>query len=143
MRDFCAFFYFFLLAGRFSIGCGSKFRAEVAYLEVGSSDLEPIHEKNHFHEISDIFMKSRIYSWVKPGRPPKPGRAPKPGSVLGGASPPPKPPLRPSRRGLVGATPPPTRCQALAHVQGLAHVQVSAFPEIKSQKCAAGRIFVI
>ena len=39
---------FFLLAGRFSIGCGSKFRAEVAYLEVGSSDLKPIHEKNHF-----------------------------------------------------------------------------------------------
>ena len=34
--------------GRFSIGCGSKFRAEVAYLEVGSSDLEPIHEKHVF-----------------------------------------------------------------------------------------------
>ena len=50
---------------RFSIGCGSEFRAEVAYLEVGSSDLEPIHEQNHFHQISDIFMKSRIYSWVK------------------------------------------------------------------------------
>ena len=65
MRDFYAFFDFFLLAGRFSIGCGSKFREILAYLEVGSSDLEPIHEKNHFHEISDIFMKSRIYSWVK------------------------------------------------------------------------------
>ena len=49
----------------FSIGCESNFREILAYLEVGSSDLEPIHEKNHFHEISDIFMKSRIYSWVK------------------------------------------------------------------------------
>ena len=55
-------FNFFLL---FAIGCESKFREILAYLEVGSSDLEPIHEKNHFHEISDIFMKSRIYSWVK------------------------------------------------------------------------------
>ena len=35
-------FSFFL---RFSSGCGSKFQAEVAYLEVGSSDLEQIHEK--------------------------------------------------------------------------------------------------
>ena len=34
--------------GRFSIACGSKFRAEVAYLEVGSSDLEQIREKNIF-----------------------------------------------------------------------------------------------
>ena len=41
-------FNFFLLAGRFSIGCGSKFRAEVAYLQVGSSDLEPIHETHVF-----------------------------------------------------------------------------------------------
>ena len=49
-------FSIFLLAGRFSIGCGSKFRAEVAYLEVGSSDLGQIHEKNYFHEISDISM---------------------------------------------------------------------------------------
>ena len=62
-----------MLAGRFSIGCESKFREILAYLEVGSSDLEPIHEKNYFHEISDIFMgilgyihgHSRIYSWVK------------------------------------------------------------------------------
>ena len=61
-----------MLAGRFSIGCGSKFREILAYLEVGRLDLEPIHEKNHFHEISDIFMgilgyihgHSRIYSWV-------------------------------------------------------------------------------
>ena len=59
------FSIFVLLAGRFSIGCESKFRAEVAYLEVGRLDLEPIHEKNNFHDISDIFMKSRIYSWVK------------------------------------------------------------------------------
>ena len=56
MRDFYAFFNFFLLAGRFSIGCESKFRAKVAYLEVGRLDLEPIHETNHFHGISDIFM---------------------------------------------------------------------------------------
>ena len=49
----------------FAIGCKSKFREILAYLEVGRLDLEPIHEKNHFHEISDIFMKSRIYSWVK------------------------------------------------------------------------------
>ena len=54
-----------MLAGRFSIGCGSKFREILAYLEVGRLDLEPIHEKKHFHEILDIFMKSRIYSWVK------------------------------------------------------------------------------
>ena len=65
MRDYYAFFDFFLHAGRFSIGCGSKFREILAYLEVGRLDLEPIHEKNNFHEISDIFMKSRIYSWVK------------------------------------------------------------------------------
>ena len=39
------FFNLLLLAGRFSIGCGSEFRVEVAYLEVGSSDLERIHEK--------------------------------------------------------------------------------------------------
>ena len=56
VRDFYACFVFFLLAGRFSIGCGSKFRAEVAYLEVGSSDFEQIHEKHYLHEISDIFM---------------------------------------------------------------------------------------
>ena len=42
---------FFLLAGRFCIGCGSKFRAGVAYLEVGSSDLEQI------HKTTKIFMK--------------------------------------------------------------------------------------
>ena len=47
---------FSLFVFRFSIGCGSKFRAEVAYLEVGSSDFEQIHGKNYFHEISDIFM---------------------------------------------------------------------------------------
>ena len=35
---------------RFSIGCVSKFRAEVAYLEVGSSDLEQIHENMFFDE---------------------------------------------------------------------------------------------
>ena len=62
--DFYAFFDFVLLAGRFSIAWESKFREILAYLEVGRLDLEPIHEKNHFHEISDIFMKSRIYSWV-------------------------------------------------------------------------------
>ena len=61
MCDLYAFQFFFLLVGRFSIGCGSKFRAEVAYLEVGSSDLEPIHEKNNFHEISDIFMGNLGY----------------------------------------------------------------------------------
>ena len=55
VRDFYAFFDFVLLAGRFSIGCGSKFREILAYLEVGRLDLEPIHEKI-------IFMKSRIYS---------------------------------------------------------------------------------
>ena len=65
VRDFYAFFDFFLLAGRFPVACGSEFREILAYLEVGSCDLEPIHEKNHFHEISDILMKSRIYSWVK------------------------------------------------------------------------------
>ena len=64
VRDFYAFFDFFLLAGRFSIGCGSEFREILAYLEVGRLDLEQIHEKNYFHQISDIFMKSRIYSWV-------------------------------------------------------------------------------
>ena len=70
VKDFYAFFDFCLLVGRFSIGCGSEFREFLAYLEVGSSDLEPIHEKNYFHEISDIFMgilgyiheHSRIYS---------------------------------------------------------------------------------
>ena len=71
MRDFYIFrrFQFLLL---FSIGCESEFREISAYLEVGRLDLEPIHEKNHFHEISDIFMgilgyihgHSRIYSWV-------------------------------------------------------------------------------
>ena len=50
------FSFFFLLVGRFSVGCGSKFRAEVAYLEVGSSDLEPIHEKNYFHEIHALYI---------------------------------------------------------------------------------------
>ena len=58
-------FSFVFDPGRFSIGCGSEFRAEVAYLEVGRLDLEPIHEKNYFHQISDIPMKSRIHSWVK------------------------------------------------------------------------------
>ena len=48
-------FSFFFDPGSFSIGCGSKFRAEVAYLEVGSSDFEQIHEKNYS-------MKCRIYS---------------------------------------------------------------------------------
>ena len=63
VRDFYAFFDLFLLGGRFSIGCESKFREILAYLEVGSSDLEPIHEKNTFssnlgyiHQNSDIFM---------------------------------------------------------------------------------------
>ena len=64
MRDFYAFFDFFLLAGRFPIGCESEFREILAYLEVGRLDFEPIHEKNHFHEISDIFVKSQIYSWA-------------------------------------------------------------------------------
>ena len=45
-----------MLVGRFSVGCGSEFRAEVAYSEVGRLDLEQIHEKNYFHEISDILM---------------------------------------------------------------------------------------
>ena len=49
-------FIFFLLAGRFSVGCGSEFRAEVAYLEVGRLYFEQIHEKNYFHEISNIFI---------------------------------------------------------------------------------------
>ena len=48
--------FFFGGPGRFSIGFVSKFRAEVAYLEVRSSDLEQMHGKNYFHEISDIFM---------------------------------------------------------------------------------------
>ena len=48
VRDYYAFEFFFLLAGRFSIGCGSKSRAKVAYLEVGSSDLGQIHEKHVF-----------------------------------------------------------------------------------------------
>ena len=84
MRDIIIFlgdFSFFLL---FSIGCESEFRKKVAYLEVWSSDLKPIHEKIIFHEISDIFMgnlgyihsdivmgilgyiheHSRIYSWA-------------------------------------------------------------------------------
>ena len=65
MRDFYIFrrFQFFCLL--FSIGCESEFREILAYLEVGRLDLEQIHEKNYFHKISDIFMKSRIYSWVK------------------------------------------------------------------------------
>ena len=68
----------------FSIGCESEFREILAYLEVGRLDLEQIHDKNHFHQISDIFVKSRIYSWAisdifmgKPGRAPKPGHPPK------------------------------------------------------------------
>ena len=56
MRDFYAFFYFFLLVGRFSIGCGSEFRAEVAYLEVGNSDFEQIHDKNFFDEIQFLLL---------------------------------------------------------------------------------------
>ena len=43
-------------SGRFSIGCASKFRAAVAYLEVGSSDLEQIHQKTYFHKIHALFM---------------------------------------------------------------------------------------
>ena len=61
VRDIIIFlgdFSFFLL---FSIGCESKFREILAYLEVGSSDLEPIHEKNNFHQISDIFMGNLGY----------------------------------------------------------------------------------
>ena len=53
-------FSFFCL---FSIGCESKFREILAYLEVGSFDLKLIHEKKNL-QISDIFMKSRICSWV-------------------------------------------------------------------------------
>ena len=73
VRDFYAFFDFFLLAGRFLVGCGSKFREILAYLEVGRLDLEPIHEKNNFSSnLGYIFMgilgyihgHSRIYSWV-------------------------------------------------------------------------------
>ena len=48
VRDYYAFQFFVLLVGRFSIGCGSEFRAEVAHLDVGSSDLEQINEKNYF-----------------------------------------------------------------------------------------------
>ena len=54
MRDFYDFSIFWG-CGRFSIGCGSKFRAEVAYLEVGSSDLEQIHEETIFDEIQ-VFL---------------------------------------------------------------------------------------
>ena len=56
MKDFYDFFYFFLFVGRFPVGCGSKFRPEVAYLEVGSSDLGQIHEQNVFFD--EIFKKS-------------------------------------------------------------------------------------
>ena len=42
----------------FSIGCGSKFRDFFAYLEVGSSDLKPIHEKTIFDEIQ-VFLLVR------------------------------------------------------------------------------------
>ena len=60
------FSIFVLLAGRFPVGCESKFREILAYLEVGSSDLEPIHEKNHFpSNLGYIHGHSRIYSWVK------------------------------------------------------------------------------
>ena len=52
-------FSFFLL---FAIGCESKFREIVAYLEVGRLDLEPIHGKNYFHQISDIFMDKLGYN---------------------------------------------------------------------------------
>ena len=57
MRDFYDFLDFFLGSGRFSVGCGSKFRAEVAYSEVGRLDLEQIHEKNIFDEIQ-VFVAS-------------------------------------------------------------------------------------
>ena len=54
LGDFSFFF-------RFSIGCGSKFRAEVAYLEVGSSDLEQIHEQKHlFLEL--MFYENMFFS---------------------------------------------------------------------------------
>ena len=72
VRDYYIFRRFQFLFLLFAIGYESEFREISAYLEVGSSDLEPIHEKNHFHEISDIFMgilgyiheHSRIYSWA-------------------------------------------------------------------------------
>ena len=49
VRGFYAFFSVFVLgSGRFSIGCVSKFRAKVAYVEVGSSDLEQIHDQKLF-----------------------------------------------------------------------------------------------
>ena len=59
--------FFFLLAGRFSIGCGSKFRAEVAYLEVGSSDFEQIHEKTIFDDFSSFVACLRRPSAKNPG----------------------------------------------------------------------------
>ena len=46
--DFNRFLCISVFFWRFSIGCGSKLRAKVAYLKVGSSDLEPIHEQKLF-----------------------------------------------------------------------------------------------
>ena len=43
-------------SGRFSIGCGSNFRAEVACLEVGSSDLEQIHENTIVDEMQFFLL---------------------------------------------------------------------------------------
>ena len=54
----------FIFLGRFSIRCGSKFRAEVAYLEVGSSDLEQIHEKNIFDEIPALFVLYLCFIYI-------------------------------------------------------------------------------
>ena len=61
MRDIIIIFRRFSILwgpGRFSIGCGLQFRAEVAYLEVGSSDLEQIHETNIFDKIQ-VFVLVR------------------------------------------------------------------------------------
>ena len=66
VRDFYAF-HFFLGSGRFSVGCVSKFRAEVAHLKVGSSDFEQIHEKNYFLRNSSFFASLRQPSAKTPG----------------------------------------------------------------------------
>ena len=56
----CYAFQFYV--GRFFIGCGSKFRAEVAYLEVGRLDLEQIREIK-------LFLMKLEFFFVCPQRP--------------------------------------------------------------------------
>ena len=57
-------FSFFL---RLSIGCGSKVRAEVAFLDVGSSAFEQIHEKTDFHDFSSFSASPRRPAAEIPG----------------------------------------------------------------------------